>query len=435
MASIAREPNGRRRIQFMAVDGSRKTIRLGKVSQRAAEAVKVHVERLVTVSITGAPIEDETARWVANLEPSLAKRLAAVGLIRPVESKGVVTLGAFIDEYISRRAPGMKPATLVVWGQTRRYLVQHFGEDRDITTITPGCAQEWRESLTHAGLAEATIRKRSGFAKQFFTHAVRKRLLPANPFAELKSAARGNPDKFHFVSTEESLRIMDTCPSIEWRLIFSLASWGGNPRSKRTGPTEMGGRRLGAGTDSHYEPEDRTSRRRRIPPDSYLPQVLLHLEAAFDAAPEGAELLFSRRSGVNLRTGLLRILGRAGVTPWPKLFVNLRATRATELRAQFPAHVCNAWIGHSEAIANEHYVRVTDEDFARAVGTPSGCGQVPPQKAAQNPAQQAHANGGKGLQGDPPAHEETPVLPGFAVSCDPIRTYKVEDRGLEPLTS
>ncbi len=44
MASIAREKNGNRRILFVAPDGKRPTIRLGKVSLRAAEAVKFRVE-------------------------------------------------------------------------------------------------------------------------------------------------------------------------------------------------------------------------------------------------------------------------------------------------------------------------------------------------------------------------------------------------------
>jgi len=34
MASISRDPNGRRRILFMSKDGSRKTLRLGKMSQK-----------------------------------------------------------------------------------------------------------------------------------------------------------------------------------------------------------------------------------------------------------------------------------------------------------------------------------------------------------------------------------------------------------------
>jgi hypothetical protein len=44
MACISLEKNGHRRIQFVAPDGKRPTIRLGKVSKRAAEAVKFRVE-------------------------------------------------------------------------------------------------------------------------------------------------------------------------------------------------------------------------------------------------------------------------------------------------------------------------------------------------------------------------------------------------------
>lgn len=45
---------------------------------------------------------------------------------------------------------------------------------------------------------------------------------------------------------------------------------------------------------------------------------------------------------MNLRTQLQRILKRAGLTAWPKLWQNLRATRATELADRYPAHVAAA---------------------------------------------------------------------------------------------
>ena len=75
MASIAREPNGRRRILFVAADGRRKTIRLGKVPQRAAEAIKTRVEALLASSMSGCPWDAETARWVADLQDDLAAKL------------------------------------------------------------------------------------------------------------------------------------------------------------------------------------------------------------------------------------------------------------------------------------------------------------------------------------------------------------------------
>ena len=66
MASISRDRNGRRDIRFVRSDGTRPKIRLGKVTQKQAEAVKVHVERLIASTITGHVVDDETARWVAG---------------------------------------------------------------------------------------------------------------------------------------------------------------------------------------------------------------------------------------------------------------------------------------------------------------------------------------------------------------------------------
>ena len=69
---------------------------------------------------------------------------------------------------------------------------------------------------------------------------------------------------------------------------------------------------------------------------------------------------------VNLRTRLHAIIRAAGLEPWPKAFVALRSTRATELRKQHPDYVVNAWIGHSQRVAERHYLQVTDDDFERA---------------------------------------------------------------------
>src|SRR2546423_864477 len=82
MASIGTETNGHRRILFVARDGSRKTIRLGKTSQRQAEAFKVKVEQLIAAAILGHPADEETSRWLAGRDDVIHARLAAVGLVK-----------------------------------------------------------------------------------------------------------------------------------------------------------------------------------------------------------------------------------------------------------------------------------------------------------------------------------------------------------------
>ncbi|MCE2754303.1 MAG: hypothetical protein LW720_20800 [Pirellula sp.] len=69
----------------------------------------------------------------------------------------------------------------------------------------------------------------------------------------------------------------------------------------------------------------------------------------------------------NLRTEMTRLLRRAGVSGWPRLFHSVklqegRASRQTELQREFPLHVVCSWLGNSPRIAQQS----TD-------GTPSNC--------------------------------------------------------------
>ncbi len=119
-----------------------------------------------------------------------------------------------------------------------------------------------------------------------------------------------------------------------------------------------------------------------------FPELRPFLEAVFDAAEPGTESVITRyRDDSNLRTQLKRIIQRAGLTPWPRITHNLRASRATELAAEYPSHVAAAWLGQSTLVAQKHCWTVTDADFERAGrgGAESGA------RPAQNAAQHAHA--------------------------------------------
>ena len=81
MAGISRDDAGNVRIQVSTADRRRRTIRLGKVSCKLAESVKLKVEALNALEIAGMPMDPETARWVGSVGDELAAKLAAVGLI------------------------------------------------------------------------------------------------------------------------------------------------------------------------------------------------------------------------------------------------------------------------------------------------------------------------------------------------------------------
>jgi len=69
-----------------------------------------------------------------------------------------------------------------------------------------------------------------------------------------------------------------------------------------------------------------------------------------------------------LRSEMTRLLRRAGVSGWPRLFHSMRASRQTELQREFPLHVVCSWLGNSPRIAQQSYLLVTEDDFARAAG-------------------------------------------------------------------
>ena len=432
MASISSDPNGRRRIQFFDGDGKRQTIRLGKISKRNAEAVKSKVEDLVGAKITGQTPTDETSRWLVGLEESLYGKLARVGLIK---HRGVSILGLFTRHYIDNRSD-IKQGTRINLDRARTYLIDFYGADRPMREITPGDAEDFQQHMIRTGRAENTVRRAIGRARQFFTAAQKRNLIQSNPFEGIAATVKANPDRFHFVSREDAAKVSDACPDAEWRLIFALARYGG-----LRCPSEI---LALTWPDIDWErsrirvPSPKTERHEgmssRVIP--LFPELHPHLLAAFDMAEEGSEYVITRyrSANSNLRTQLLRIIRRAGLEPWPKLFQNLRSTRETELADEFPMHVVCKWIGNSQPVAAKHYLQLTDEHFERAIGGV----QRDVSEAAQNAAQQSSETAGNDSQRSRPERQQTPEtsrvceqIPDGAGGCD---TGGMPCIGLEPMT-
>lgn len=428
MASISKLKDGRRLIQFYDRAGKRQTIRLGKVTQRAAEAVKVKVEDLVSASITGHAIQDETAHWVASRESVMTEKLAVVGLIAPRE---VVALAEFLDRYIASRTD-LKSATITVMQHTRRCLVEHFGADKPVSAITESDADTWRAWLKSSqGLADNTIRRRCGIAKQFFKDAQRSGLIQSNPFEHLRAAIRANRSREYFVSVADAETIIEACPDAEWRLIFGLSRYAGLRCPSET--LSLRWEHIDLARGRMTVPSPKTAHHpggasRLVP---IFPELRPLLEDAHELAPIGAEYVITRyrETSVNLRTQLTRIIKRAGVPTWDKLFHNLRATRETELMESFPAHVVCAWIGNSQAVAQRHYLQVTDEHFERG----ASCSAL--RNALQNTSEPTGTDANAGSDDSAETPENTGEFATIQADSDLDKMAGLGDIGLEPTTS
>ncbi len=403
MASIANDPGGRRRLIFLDKDRNRKAIWLGKVSKRVAEEIKTKVEAINTAAITARSIDGETAEWLGKIGDELHAKLAKVGLTAPRQAPApealTPKLGDFLESYVSGRTD-IASSTRCNLEVCKARLVEFFGKDKSLDGITVGDAKLWVIWLKDR-YAKATISRTVRRAKQFFQSAIDFEFIGKNPFNGIKTPGEENGDRQAFIELETAYKVLEACPDAEWRLIFALSRFGGlRCPSEHLVLTwaDLDWER------SRFRVDSPKTGVRWVP---IFPELKPYFEEAFELAAEGAVHVITRYRDArqNLRTTFMKIIRRAGLKPWPKLFHNLRATRETELAAAHPIHVVCTWIGHTAAVAAKHYLQVTDADFERAAN-------IAPHIARKAETAQNTAQNGAGTEHAP--NEKTPELSGFS---------------------
>lgn len=422
MAGINKDAKGWR-VTFV-MESRKKSIRLGMKSNKAqARGIALRIDHLVGALDSRQTPDPQTQQWVRSLPDKLFDKLANAGLVAARTSN---TLNVFLLDYIAKSK--VKESTKEHYDRVRKDLVDFFGPDISLRSVTVATAKDFRHHLLDS-VGENTCRRRCGRAKQFFKDALLRGHVDLNPFDGQKvSVGASKRERIRFVTLEEAGLINDACPDAQWRLIFALnrfagmrcpsevlhvkwddVNWSTNQITFRSMKTEH-----------HEGGETRT-----IPIFPELVQPLLEVQ---EQAPPGTQRVISRyQPGANLRTQFNRIVKRAGITPWPKPFQNLRSTRETELAAKFPIHVVCDWIGNSVAVAMKHYLQVTEDHFKQAT-------QEATEKVATMVAPQAREIGRTEQNAK---KRDTGKTLGFPVSSGQFASMQdalAPPRGLEPLT-
>jgi len=240
-----------------------------------------------------------------------------------------------------------------------------------------------------------------------------------NPFAKVKAGSQKNTKRKTFVAHDVIEGVLAACPDNLWRLALVLARYGG-----LRVPSEL--ERL------TWADIDWASRRFtvRVPKKEHLDghetrivplfqEIEPFLRQAFDEAPAASVHVLPKRfhNEGYVYAGVLRAVERAGVAKWPKLLVNLRASRETELMHQYPAHLVHAWLGNSPDVAYGHYLMATDEDYLQAAASPSAIPTLNPTLSTLATAHQASS-----------PEMQTAVSPGIPEDT----AVSVPPRGVEP---
>jgi integrase len=333
---------------------------------------------LVEQAKTNRSVSIKTSRWLDGLPLEIHDRLSAIGLCEPRKrSEMPRTIIAYMRAYIAGRTDWKKSCN---HKQSVDHLETFLGRDAPLTALTKGDAERFHRWMmsTEAkspNLSANTAGQHIKRCRQMMRAASDDQLIDSNPFVGVKIDLRSDKSKNVFVDTATATAVLDACPDQEWRTLFALARFGG-----LRCPSEVLGVRW---SDINWERNrftvrspktERQGKAQRVVP--LFPELHQELDAlhaivapGIKSHADGFVITKYRDTETNLRTTLGRIISKAGVTPWSKPFILLRASRRTELErsGRHANHVLNDWFGHTGAIAETHYLQVTEADFVDAV--------------------------------------------------------------------
>ncbi len=299
------------------------------------------------------------------------------------------------------------------------------------------------------GLRPSTIAKRLEHARAMLNDAVSMGLIATNPWQQVRHKRFDVSERRAYVPVSVIKQAMEYAPNVWWRLLLALARFAGLRipseafRLTWEGVNWEKGRLIvpcqkTAGQGKPF----------RVVP--LFPALKPYLEAAWEATKEGEVFVFPADfrkraegprgwNGCNLRQGLLRILRRAGIEPWPRLWHSLRASCESDLAAAFPLATVAKWLGNTPSIALRHYVDPTDQMFelAKRWEPPKEGDFVNFQTPKGSVIDCVIVNAGTTLQGVEEYSgypQNFSAIPQGACRNSLLHKDLLEDRGLEPLT-
>jgi|694.fasta_scaffold05620_1 integrase len=475
MASLCKDKNGWYSVQFYTGSTKRSKITLGTKNERTAGRTLEKIELLIRAKQFGQALEADSLAWLqkisgTELEVKLKKANLLLGgpLTGSPEAirANAPCLGDFLAGYIEMRK-GLKLWTIKNMKTAGNLLIAFFGKDKKVSEITPADGETFFHHLTGKGYAKATISRAMRRAITFFKFAQKSQFVLDNPFQGIKLPKQTNKSRMAFIDRTTIDKLLDQCPDTFWRLVISLARYGGlRIPSELLGLTwdcvdwAAGKLKVTSPKTEHNEGGEF----RWIP---LFPEIKIYLEEAWEAAAEGEKHIFPalRDQGVNLRQGLSRIIEKAGLPQWPKLFTNLRSSRATELANRFPQRAISDWLGaaslslggesqnalaesasimgHTPKVSHEHYQQTLDIHWQMACADPStesvsgaqidgaNNGAVEVFKAVP----QGRAARSKKNADTTQPNDGIKLMPSIAGGCEMLQNDLMPRVGIEPTTS
>lgn len=371
------DPRGRRRVK-----GWRVTINtpgspivniflsVKKYRKNDAEQCRIIAATIEEAYKKRLPLDERTTRRLDEY-PDFKKDLAEKGLIDLSDEK---TLFEFWEEYENANVNNWAPGTYQNKRQRAKFLLEYFNPKTPVNALTKKDAQGFRnylDDLIESGtFSDATANNYVKDLKAAFNWGLKNDLVKNNPFQFISIGAMRNPARQYYLTPADFQKLLDACPSQEWRVFLLLQ----RVQGCRLGETQLiqwADVDFNNGLLLIHSPKTRRHKGKDKRTAPLFPDVAEALERLKEerqtTGEESPFVLTTVRGGnANLRNVFLRIIERAGLKKWERIFQNLRASASTDIYNDFGDYYEAQWVGHGHDVAIKHYLQITPAKLAAA---------------------------------------------------------------------
>lgn len=328
---------------------------LGKITKTQAKAIKLHFDALATRRKLGIELPPSTQLWIGNLslESRLYRQLVDNGLIEPqaVAINETLTVeqyaARFLEQYTKRSAAN----SVKRMHNTINWLIAELGT-KQLDQVTEGDCDRFswnlheQHSTSHAGKLVRDCR-------QIFKQALRDRVISRNPFDGITTSGKQDATREVYVSRATVEAVIAECDEY-YGAVLAFARFAGFRCPSEHLQLEW----------QNIKPDRLTVYSPKIKQSRTLPlfdELRPHLDNLRGNHPQYVFHRARASATKQFRLQILKAIKQADIKPWPKLFVNLRASCSTDLKAsKYPAHVVHYFLGHSQQVSDRHYNRIDE---------------------------------------------------------------------------
>jgi len=239
-------------------------------------------------------------------------------------------LESFLNAYIERQKAYCNPSIIKNNRVAANLLLAFFGNKKDISEITLIDGENFVDHLKSKGYAPATISRVIRRTIAFFKFAQKSKVLVDNPFSGIKLMKQTYPARMQFIDLTTFLKVLDHCPNTQWKLIVSLARIGIRIPSEYFGLT-WDSVNWDKNTITVRSPKTKAIEGRVFRELPISPEIKKLLQEVLNNAPKDEKIIFPTvLTLANLRRELTKIIQKADVPVWRKLFHSLRYSRLCE---------------------------------------------------------------------------------------------------------